>query len=133
MSMTDSISDMIVRIKNAQNALLVSVEVPYSVQKANILNVLKEEGYIKDYFIRKIRKDIQSIDVELKYSKSGKPAIQFIKRVSTPGRRFYTSCESFKTFFNGMGIYILSTSKGIFSDREARRERVGGEVICKVF
>ena len=104
--MTDSISDMIVRIKNAQNALLVSVEVPYSVQKANILNVLKEEGYIKDYFIRKIRKDIQSIDVELKYSKSGKPAIQFIKRVSTPGRRFYTSCESFKTFFNGMGIYL---------------------------
>ena len=131
--MSDPISDMIVRIKNAQNALLVSVEVPHSAQKVNILNVLKEEGYIKDYLVKDVRSGIKSIDVELKYSKSGKPAIKFIKRVSVPGRRFYTSCESFKTFFNGMGIYILSTSKGIFSDRDARREKIGGEVICKVF
>jgi len=132
--MSDPISDMIVRIKNAQNALLVSVEIPYSLQKVKILDVLKEEGYLKDYAVKDVRNGIKSIDVELKYSKSGKPAIEVIQRVSVPGRRFYSSCESLKTFFNGMGIYILSTSsKGIVSDRVARREKIGGEVICKVF
>jgi len=132
--MSDPISDMIVRIKNAQRSLLLSVDVPYSLQKTRLLDVLKEEGYISDYSIEEIRKGIKNISVTLKYSKSGRPAIDVIQRVSKPGSRVYSSSAILKPFFNGMGIYILSTSsKGVVSDRIARKSRIGGEVICRVF
>ena len=132
--MSDPISDMIVRIKNAQKSLLISVDVPYSLQKTHVLDVLKEEGYIKNYSIEDVRKGIKNISISLKYSKLGRPAIDVIQKVSKPGSRVYSSSALLKPFFNGMGIYILSTSsKGVVSDRVARKARIGGEVICRVF
>jgi small subunit ribosomal protein S8 len=100
--------------------------------KCSILSVLQEEGYIASYKVTEVSSNIRGIEVDLKYSSRGTPAISEIKRVSKPGKRMYSS-QSIPGHYNGMGIYILSTSKGIVSDREARVLGVGGEVICKVF
>lgn len=130
MAMSDRIADMLTRIRNGQKAKFLVVKVPCSNLKLDILRVLKEEGYILGY-----EKDETGrwIDVELKYSRSGEPVICEIHRVSKPGRRLYSAIENLKEYYNNMGIYILSTSKGVISDREARRLNVGGEVVCKVF
>jgi small subunit ribosomal protein S8 len=134
MSISDPISDMLARLKNAQRSFLISVDVPYSSQKLEILKVLKEEGYIASYVVEELRKGVKNILVGLKYSKAGKPAIETLERVSRPGRRFYSAFVDLKDFFNGMGIYILSTSShGIVSDRVAKRAKIGGEIICRVF
>lgn len=134
MSMSDPISDLIIRLKNAQNAQLISVVIPYSINKTKILTVLRDEGYIHDYSVEHVRSGIKQILVKLKYSKLGKPAIRVIERVSTPGKRFYSSCKSLNKFFNGMGIQILSTSaNGVISDRLAKQYNIGGEIICRVF
>jgi small subunit ribosomal protein S8 len=134
MSLSDPIGDMLARIKNAQKSLLVYVDVPYSAQKVKVLDVLKLEGYINNYIIQDLRLGIKNINVKLKYSVKGKPAIEVLERVSKPSRRFYSSYSDFKDFFNGMGIYILSTSsKGVVSDRVAKKHKVGGEIICRVF
>jgi small subunit ribosomal protein S8 len=134
MSISDPIGDMLARIKNAQKSFLISTVIPYSAQKLQILMVLKDEGYILDYSVEELRKGIKNINVELKYSKAGKPAIAVLERVSKPGRKFYSRFADLKDFFNGMGVYILSTSShGIVSDRVAKQARIGGEVICKVF
>lgn len=133
MSMTDAIADMLTRIRNAQKAKIIATFVPYSKMKFDALKVLKEEGYISSYDV--IKNDSGSIEIEvsLKYSSNGKPAIQEIQKVSTPGKRLYSSIKLLPGHYNGMGIYILSTSKGVLSDRRARELCVGGEVICKVF
>lgn len=131
MTITDSIGDMITRIRNGQRARLSIVKMPMSTQNVKILEVLKKEGYIRDYSIIEIRPGINEIKIELKYN--NKPAIKEIKRVSKPGRRFYSSVKELKKFYNGLGIMILSTSKGVMSDYEARLARVGGEILCKVF
>lgn len=133
MSMTDNIADMLTRIRNAQKSRMISMSVPHSKMKCAILDVLKEEGYIKSYIVSNVAPNIDEIEVDLKYSAHGKPVIQEIKRVSKPGKRAYSSASAMKGYYNGMGIYILSTPKGVLSDREARRLGVGGEVICKVF
>lgn len=133
MSMTDNIADMLTRIRNAQKSRLVSMFVPHSKMKCSILDVLKEEGYIASYDVTEVSANIRGIEVSLKYSFQGKPAIQEIKRVSKPGKRIYSSAGTLQGHYNGMGIYILSTPKGILSDRDARKAGVGGEVICKVF
>lgn len=133
MSMTDNIADMLTRIRNAQKSRMISMSVPHSKMKCAILDVLKEEGYIKSYIVSNVAPNINEIEVALKYSVQGKPVIQEIKRVSKPGKRAYSSSSAMKGYYNGMGIYILSTPKGVLSDREARRLGVGGEVICKVF
>ncbi|MBP7189921.1 MAG: 30S ribosomal protein S8 [Rickettsiaceae bacterium] len=133
MSMTDNIADMLTRIRNAQKSKLVTMLVPHSKMKCAILDVLKEEGYIRSYDVLDVSSNIRTIEVSLKYSSYGKPAIQEIKRVSKPGKRSYSPAGEMQGHYNGMGIYILSTSKGVISDREARRLGVGGEVICKVF
>ncbi len=133
MSMTDNIADMLTRIRNAQKSKLVSMFVPHSKMKCSILDVLQEEGYITSYDVTNISENIKGIEVNLKYSTQGRPAIQEIKRVSKPGKRMYSAVDSMQGHYSGMGIYILSTSKGVVSDREARRLGVGGEVICKVF
>jgi len=131
--MTDTIADMLTRIRNGQKTKLLFVDVPYSRTKCDILNVLQEEGYITGYTVNDVKKGIKNIQVRLKYSASGMPTIREITRVSKPGKRAYTAIEDLRGYYNGMGIYILSTSRGVISDRAARKDGVGGEVICKVF
>ena len=133
MSMTDTIADMLTRIRNGQMTRLIFVSVPYSIGKCSILDVLKEEGFILGYKVADVRKGIKEIEVALKYSRGGMPAIKKLTRVSKPGKRAYTAIGDLRGCYNAMGVYILSTPKGILSDRSARRENVGGEIICKVF
>lgn len=130
MSMSDNIADMLTRIRNGQKSKLLNVVVPMSKLKCTVLEVLKDEGYITGYV-----KDVESkiINVSLKYSRVGEPAISEIHRVSKPGKRVYSSIDTLPGYFNNMGIHILSTSHGVMSDRQAKKLKVGGEVICKVF
>ncbi|MDC0864442.1 30S ribosomal protein S8 [Rickettsiaceae bacterium] len=130
MSMSDNVADMLTRIRNGQKSRLLNVALPLSKLKCTILDALKNEGYIVDY-----KKDIKSneLDVTLKYSSVGDPAICQIHRVSKPGKRAYSSIGDLPSYFNNMGIHILSTSQGVMSDREAKKRNIGGEVICKVF
>jgi len=131
MAMNDLLSDMIARIKNGQKARLTQVMCRNSKLCANVLEVLKGEGYIRDW--RKVEKDNkQDIEIDLKYHE-GEPVIKEIKRQSKPGRRTYGSIRRLPKFFNGLGIAILSTSKGVMSDFDARQAGVGGEVLCSVF
>ncbi len=131
MAMNDLLSDMIARIKNGQKARLAQVKCRASKLSANVLEVLKSEGYIRDYRIVSDgnKKDIE---VDLKYHE-GEPVIRKIVRESKPGRRDYTSIKKLPKFFNGLGIAILSTSKGVMSDFDARSAGVGGEILCSVF
>lgn len=130
MSMSDKVADMLTRIRNGQGSKLLSVSVIASKFQAAILKVLKDEGYIADFAYDKTGR---FIDVELKYSKLGEPVISEIHKVSKPGRRVYSPVSDLKGYYNYMGIYILSTPRGVISDRDARKMNVGGEVICKVF
>ncbi len=130
MSMSDNIADMLTRIRNGQKSKLLNVSLPTSKLKCAVLDVLKQEGYIIGY-----TKDAEKgiIDISLKYSRVGDPAICEIHRVSKPGKRMYSAINDLPSYFNNMGIYVLSTSHGVMSDREAKKQNVGGEVICKVF
>ena len=130
MSMTDNIADMLTRIRNGQKSKLLSVGMPASKLKCAVLDVLEGEGYIAGYTLNVEDKEIS---VELKYSRIGNPAICEIHKVSKPGKRMYSPISKLKGYFNNMGIHILSTSKGVMSDRDAKKHNVGGEVICKVF
>ncbi|WP_316355012.1 30S ribosomal protein S8 [Candidatus Trichorickettsia mobilis] len=132
MSMTDTIADMLTRIRNGQKARLINISLPCSKIKCAILDVLVAEGYVKGYEVS-TNDNIGCIEVELKYSSSGKPVISEIHRVSKPGKRVYSSIDKLKGYYNNMGIYILSTSKGVISDREAHHLKIGGEIVCKVF
>ena len=132
MSFTDPISDMITRIRNAQLRTLNTVLIPNSKLRARILDVLKEEGYISDYKPSTNEKNNKLLLIDLKYN-NGIPVIKEISRVSKPGRRIYTKAESIPKIQNGLGIAIVSTSKGIMTDNDARTKRIGGEIICKVF
>jgi small subunit ribosomal protein S8 len=132
MSMTDPIGDMLTRIRNASSARHEKVVVPASGLKARIAEVLKGEGYIKDY-TRHEDGAQGAITILLKYSADREPAISDIKRVSKPGLRRYVPTDSIPRVLNGMGIAILSTSKGVMVDREARKQKVGGELICTVW
>ena len=130
--MTDPISDMIARIKNAQMRTLNTVLIPNSKFRAKILDVLKQEGYIIGYKQVSDSKNKSVLDVDLKYD-NGNPVIKEIKRISKPGRRIYARADSIPKIQNGLGLAIVSTSKGIMSDYEAKNNNVGGEIICKVF
>ena len=132
MSFTDPISDMITRIRNAQLRTLNTVSIPNSKFGAKILDVLKEEGYISDYKPSSEEKNNKFLLVNLKYN-NGIPVIKEISRVSKPGRRVYSKAESIPKIQNGLGIAIVSTSKGIMTDNDARIKKIGGEIICKVF
>ena len=131
MSLTDPIGDMIARIKNAQVRNHKKVDLPSSKFKIKILDILKNEGFIIDY---KINDDDNksTVKVDLKYH-SGNPVISTFQRVSKPGRRVFSSAESLPKINNGLGIAILSTPKGVMTDIDARKNKIGGEVICKVF
>ena len=132
MAMTDPVGDMLTRIRNGQSARLDSVTVPASRLRSNVLDVLQREGYIRGWFEEELRPGVKELRVELKYD-NGEPVIKEIKRVSTPGRRVYSKIRELPRDYNGLGISILSTPRGVMSDAEARAANVGGEVLCKVF
>jgi len=132
MAFTDPIGDMFARIRNGQMRSLETIEIPSSNFRQNILKILKSEGYIKDYFLEKIKNNKINIKVNLKYY-DGYPVIKEIKRISKPGRRVYSRANSIPRVMNGLGLAILSTPKGVMSDTEARKNNLGGEIICRVF
>ena len=132
MAFVDPVGDMITRIRNAQMRSLSSVKIPGSKFRASILDVLKKEGYISDYKFLTDVKDKNSLTVSLKYD-NGNPVIKEIKRVSKPGRRIYAKADSIPIIQNGLGLAIVSTSKGIMSDGDAKNKNIGGEIICRVF
>ena len=132
MSMSDTLGDMLTRIRNGQSANKSVVDAPASRFRANVLDVLKREGYIRNFSQIEKRPGINEFKIELKYF-DGKPVISEIKRVSTPGRRVYSSINDLSKTYNGLGISILSTPRGVMSDNEARAAHVGGEVLCQVF
>jgi small subunit ribosomal protein S8 len=131
MSQSDPIADMLSRIRNGLSARHATVTSPVSKLRLAILEVLKHEGYIRDYHEEE-GKPHKQIVIELKYN-NDQPVIQELQRVSKPGRRSYSSIEDLPKVYNGLGILILSTSKGVMSDHQARQDKVGGEILCKVF
>ncbi|HCM83309.1 MAG TPA: 30S ribosomal protein S8 [Alphaproteobacteria bacterium] len=132
MSISDPISDLFARIRNGQQARLQVISAPASKYVENVLGVLQREGYIRTFSRKEVSKGRADVNIELKYD-SGAPVIKALDRVSTPGRRVYTGIGKIAKFYNGLGIFILSTPKGVLSDREAREQNVGGEVLGKVF
>lgn len=129
MSMSDPIADMLTRIRNGQSAAKTDVSMPASKMKQAIAKVLKDEGYIKDFSVSEGAKP--EMTVSLKYFE-GRPVIESIKRVSRPGLRIYKNKDELPKVMNGLGVAIISTSKGIMTDREARASGFGGEVVCLV-
>ena len=131
MSLSDPIGDLIARIKNAQLRNHKKIELPSSNFKVKIADVLKNEGYIINYkTFSELNKS--KLEILLKYN-SGNPVISSIQRVSKPGRRIFSSAESLPKINNGLGIAIVSTPKGVMTDIDARKQKIGGEIICKVF
>jgi small subunit ribosomal protein S8 len=128
----DPIGDMFTRIRNGQMRKLTTIDVPASNFRLKILEVLKTEGYINNYFIEKKENNKKNLKVDLKYYE-GVPVIKEIKRISKPGRRIYSKAVSIPKIQNGLGLAILSTPKGVMSDNEARKNNLGGEIICRVF
>ena len=131
MSLSDPIGDMIARVKNAQARNQKKVEIPSSNFKSKIADILKNEGFIKDFKVN-LENNKSVLSMELKYH-SGNPVISAFERVSKPGRRIFSSAESLPKINNGLGIAIISTPKGVMTDIDARKQKVGGEIICKVF
>ncbi len=131
MSLSDPIGDMLARVKNAQSRNHKKVELPSSNFKSKIADILKNEGFIKDYKIN-TSDNKSTLSLELKYH-SGNPVISAIERVSKPGRRIFSSADGLPKINNGLGIAIVSTPKGVMTDIDARKQRLGGEIICKVF
>jgi len=132
MTLTDPIGDMFSRIRNGQMRSLHSVDMPSSNFRRNILEILKNEGYIIDYYIEKSENNKINLKIKLKYYE-GDPVIKEIKRISKPGRRVYSRATSIPRVMNGLGLAILSTPKGVMSDTDARKNNLGGEIICRVF
>jgi len=132
MSLSDPIGDMIARVKNAQARNHKKVELPSSNFKTKIADILKNEGFIKDFKVNSDENNKSILSLELKYH-SGNPVISAFERVSKPGRRIFSSADSLPKINNGLGIAIISTPKGVMTDIDARKQRIGGEIICKVF
>ena len=132
MTFVDPIGDMLTRIRNGQMRSLNSILVPASKFRSQILEILKSEGYISSYFIADDKNNKKTLKVNLKYYE-GSPVIKEIKRISKPGRRVYSRANSIPKIQNGLGLAILSTSKGVMSDSDARKNNLGGEIICRVF
>ena len=132
MSINDPLGDMLARIRNAQMRHKTKVTTPVSKLREHVLDVLVEEGFIRGYSRVDYAGGKSEFDIELKYF-DGEPVIKDIKRISTPGRRVYSSVRDLPTVANGLGVSILSTPKGVMSDSRARTENVGGEILCSVF
>ena len=132
MTLVDPIGDMFTRIRNGQMRSLNSISIPASKFRSKILEILKTEGYINSFFLESSENNKKVIKVNLKYYE-GTPVIKEIKRISKPGRRVYSRATSIPKIQNGLGLAIVSTSKGIMTDNEARNQNIGGEIICRVF
>ena len=132
MSMSDTLGDMLTRIRNGQTTNKKVVDAPASRFRKNVLEVLKREGFIRNFEEKEMKPGINFFEIELKYY-NGKPVITEIKRVSKPGRRVYSSIKNLQKTYNGLGISILSTPRGVMSDNEAREAKVGGEVLCTIY
>jgi Ribosomal protein S8 len=132
MSMSDPLGDMLTRIRNGQRARKGAVVAPSSKLRQRVLEVLQREGYIRGFAEYEVRTGVREVRIELKYHE-GEPVIREISRVSKPGRRVYFSIKDLPRVYNGLGVAILSTPRGVISDAEARDAHVGGEVLCKVF
>lgn len=132
MSMNDPLGDMLTRIRNAQTRRKSKVSTPGSRLRGNVLEVLKDEGYIRGYSVTDYGNGRSEFEIELKYFE-GEPVIRNIQRVSRPGRRVYTAVNNMPRVANGLGITIVSTPKGVMADHAAREQNVGGEVLCRVF
>ena len=132
MSMSDTLGDMLTRIRNGQTTNKKVVDAPASSFRKNVLEVLKREGFIRNFEEKEMKPGINFFEIELKYY-NGKPVISEIKRVSKPGRRVYSSIKNLQKTYNGLGISILSTPRGVMSDNEAREANVGGEVLCTIY
>ena len=132
MTMSDPLGDMLARIRNGQRARQAIVAAPASKLRANVLEVLRREGFIRGYSREDLRPGVAELKIELKYV-DGEPVIREISRVSKPGRRVYSRIADLPRIYNGLGIAILSTPRGVMSDNEARAAKVGGEILCRVF
>ena len=132
MSMSDTLGDMLTRIRNGQTTNKKVVDAPASRFRKNVLEVLKREGFIRNFEEKEMRPGINFFEIELKYY-NGKPVISEIKRVSKPGRRVYSSIKNLQKTYNGLGVSILSTPRGVMSHNEAREANVGGEVLCTIY
>ena len=132
MSMSDTLGDMLTRIRNGQTTNKKVVDAPASKNRKNVLEVLKREGFIRNFEEKEMRPGINFFEIELKYY-NGKPVISEIKRISKPGRRVYSSIKNLQKTYNGLGVSILSTPRGVMSDNEAREANVGGEVLCTIY
>jgi len=132
MAMSDPLGDMLTRIRNAQRARHASCVAPASQLRANVLEALRREGYIRGYAAEQLRPGVAQLRIELKYNE-GEPVIKEITRVSKPGRRVYSKIKELPRVYAGLGVSILSTPRGVLSDAEARAANVGGEVLCRVF
>ncbi len=132
MTMQDPLADMLTRIRNAQQAKLAHVKMPSSSTKVNVAKVLKDEGYVGEYAETTAEDGKKTLDIELRYHQ-GRPVIEEIKRISTPGVRRYTGKDEIPVVRGGLGVIILSTNKGVITDRAARAAGVGGELLCSVF
>jgi len=132
MTMSDPLGDMLTRIRNGQQARQSVVAAPASNLRANVLEVLRREGYIRGFSREQVRPGVAELKIELKYV-DGEPVIREIARVSKPGRRVYSKLADLPRVYNGLGISILSTPRGVMSDNEARAAKVGGEILCRVF
>ena len=132
MSMSDPLGDMLTRIRNAQRARHAACVAPASKLRANVLDALKREGFIRGFSTEEVRPGVAQLRIELKYNE-GEPVIKEINRVSKPGRRVYSKIQELPRVYAGLGISILSTPRGVLSDGEARAANVGGEVLCRVF
>lgn len=132
MAISDSLADMLTRIRNASKAHFNSVEIPYSNLKFNVAKVLQNEGYIVSYSIIN-NEPVKTLNIELKYGQNNERVISGIRRVSKPGHRIYKQSEKIPKVMSGLGISILTTSKGVITDKEARKNNIGGEVLCEVW
>ena len=132
MSNSDPLGDMLTRIRNAQRARHSMCLAPASPMRANVLDVLRREGFIRGFAAEELRPGVAQLRIELKYAE-GEPVIKEITRISKPGRRVYSKIKELQRVYAGLGISILSTPRGVMSDAEARAANVGGEVLCRVF
>ena len=132
MAMSDPLGDMLTRIRNGQMAAKSAIKAPASKLRANVLEVLRREGYIRGFETVDLGGGKSELSIELKYH-NGEPVIRELRRVSKPGRRIYKGVDDRPSVYNGLGIAIVSTPRGVLSDAEAREARVGGEVLCTVF
>lgn len=132
MALNDPLGDMLTRIRNGQRAMKGAIRSPASKLRQNVLEVLQREGYIRGYEAGAEERGRRELTIELKYH-NGEPVIRELRRVSKPGRRIYAGVKDLPRVYNGLGIAILSTPRGVMSDAEAREARVGGEILCTVF